>query len=290
MLDLGNASIAQIVDDLQVFALDHLLPSADRGRIAAERGWLAPTWLAPTWLGGDDGLILSFHSFVVRTAHHTVLVDTCLGNDKERPTRPSWHRRRGDYLARLAAAGLRPEDVDIVLCTHLHADHVGWNTRLQDGRWVPTFPRARYLMGRREVAHWQARAAAEPALNHGSWADSVAPILDGGRAVLVDDDHAIDDMLVLSPAPGHTPGGVVLHLAASRGRAMFCGDAVHHPVQGIDPAWSSRFCADPLQAAATRARLLDEAVDSACWFLPAHFAGPPFVRMRRAGGVVRPVA
>lgn len=286
VLDLGNATVARIVDDVQVFTLDHLLPTADRARIAAHRGWLAPTYL-----DGDDGLILSFHSYLIRTNRHTILVDSCIGNDKERPARPSWHRRRGPYLDRLAQAGVRAEDVDIVMCTHLHADHVGWNTQLRDGRWVPTFPRARYLFGAREVAHWRARAA-EPdgPLNHGSWDDSVVPVLGAGAADLVADDHRIDDMLGLAPAPGHTPGGVVLNLAAAKGRAVFCGDAVHHPVQGIDPAWSSRFCADPALAAMTRRRLLEDAVDSGAWFMPAHFAGPEFVRMVRQGDVIRPTA
>lgn len=286
MLDLGNATVARIVDDVQVFSLDHLLPTADRARIAVHRDWLAPTYLE-----GADGLILSFHSYLIRTTHHTILVDTCIGDDKERPARPSWHRRRGPYLDRLAQAGVRAEDVDIVMCTHLHADHVGWNTQLRDGRWVPTFPRARYLFGAREVAHWRAQAAASDGpLNHGSWDDSVAPVLAAGAADLVADDHHIDDMLALAPAPGHSPGGVVLNLAAAKGRAVFCGDAVHHPVQGIDPAWSSRFCADPAEAAFTRRRLLDEAVESGAWFMPAHFAGPNFVRMVRRGGVIRPEA
>lgn len=285
-LDLGTASVSRVVDDVQVFPLDHLLPGADRARIAANRDWLAPTYL-----DGEDGLILSFQSYLIRTRHHTILVDACLGNDKERPARPSWHRRSGTYLDRLAAAGARPEDVDIVMCTHLHADHVGWNTRLRDGRWVPTFPRARYLFGEREVAHWRARAAASPGpLNHGSWDDSVLPVFAAGAADVVAETHRIDDELWFAPAPGHTPGCVVLHLAAAKGEAVFCGDAVHHPVQGIDPSWSSAFCDDPAQAARTRRRLLEEAVDSGAWFMPAHFAGPDFVRMRRAGGVIRPFA
>lgn len=230
-----------------------------------------------------DLLVMSFHSIVVRTPVFTVLVDTCIGNHKPRPRNPHWHEREGTFLADLAAAGVAPEEVDIVMCTHLHADHVGWNTRRENGRWVPTFPNARYLFAQKEVDHWQAVLAQEPSdsVNHGSWADSVAPIIDAGQAVLVEQDHEVADGIVLIPAPGHTPGNVVVRLDERGERAYLTGDVVHHPMQVEHPNWSSCFCTDPTISAETRVETLARAADEDAWLLPAHFPSPTAAKVRR---------
>ncbi|MEQ8734240.1 MAG: MBL fold metallo-hydrolase [Rhodospirillaceae bacterium] len=223
-------------------------------------------------------LMMSFHTMVVKTPRHTILVDTCVGNHKERPALPDWHRRDGPFLADLAAAGVAPESVDFVLCTHLHADHVGWNTKLLDGRWVPTFPNAKYIMARQEVDHWTHVAATsdEPA-NHRSWDDSVQPILDAGQALLVDSDYEIEPGVHLVPAPGHTPGNVVLHISDGKKVAYMIGDTIHHPVQIERPAWSSTFCWDKDISRATRTKFLESVADTGAIILPAHFAGPTAV-------------
>jgi len=168
----------------------------------------------------------------VKTGRHTILIDSCLGNDKERPTRPQFHRLRTPYIADLARAGIRVEDVDYVMCTHLHWDHVGWNTRLDNGRWVPTFPNARYVMARREFAHWEAvHQRGEETPHRTAFEDSVLPVVRTGQSVLVDDDYALEDGLWFEGAPGHTPGNVVIHARSAGATAVFMGDVIHHPLQ-----------------------------------------------------------
>lgn len=280
---VGNISIDRVADMEGPFAaLDFLIPGASPDLIAENADWLKPRFVDPD----TDQIIMSFHSYVIRSPRHTILVDCCVGDDKERPARPMWHQRRGPWLENLRAHGLTPEDIDIVMCTHLHADHVGWNTRLSEGRWTPTFPNARYVFARREYTHWEAehRAALsrnEPAVNHGSFADSVLPVVEAGRAVLVDSDHQIDDGLWLEPAPGHTPGNVVLHVADKSDRAILAGDVIHTPVQLARPELSSNFCSDPVQSAVTRRALIDTCAETDTLLLTAHFPAPT------AGRIVR---
>ena len=184
-----------------------------------------PDLLGPRLIDPATGkLLFSFHSFIVKTGNHTILIDSCLGNDKERPTRPQFHRLRTSYFADLARAGVRAEDVDYVMCTHLHWDHVGWNTRLDNGRWVPTFPNARYVMARREFAHWQGvHRNGEDTPHRRAFEDSVLPVVRTGQSVLVDDDYAFEDGLWFEGAPGHTPGNVVIHARSGDADGRFYG-------------------------------------------------------------------
>ena len=240
---IGAFTVSRVMEfEGPIFAPDFLFPDADAATIRANADWLMPSFIDP-----DSGrLIMSFHSYVVRTPRHTIVVDTCLGNDKHRPAREFWHMRRGSYLQDLAAMGVAPEQVDFVMCTHLHVDHVGWNTRLVDGRWVPTFPNARYVFARTELAHWQDAAASDPGepVNHGSYQDSVLPVGEAGQAVLVENDHQIEDGIWLEGAPGHTPGNVMVRLRSGGDDAVLTGDTIQHPVQLARPDWSSRFCDD----------------------------------------------
>ena len=225
-------------------------------------------------------LIMSFHSFVVRPGDTTMLVDTCVGNHKERPALAEWHLQERPYLERLGQIGLTPEDIDFVCCTHLHADHVGWNTRLDNGRWVPTFPNARYLFARREVDYWEAFHANDPDnMFQNSWNDSVVPVLEAGQADLVIDGHEVTQGIRITPAPGHTPGNIVIELSDKKSRAIMSGDAIHHPVQIERPNWSSNFCLDPIESATTRHALLERLADQNIILLPAHFAGPTAVKI-----------
>ena len=235
----------------------------------------------PRFSDVENGLIrLAFQSFVLRTPQGTLLVDTCVGNHKEREMIPEWHQQEFPYLERLQKAGLTPADIDFVCCTHLHGDHVGWNTRLENGRWVPTFPNARYLFADTEIAYWEQLHEAEPDnMYRQVWDDSVLPVLLSGQAERVDSEAEILSGVRLRPAPGHTPGNVVIDLNDGKARTVMTGDVVHHPAQIEQPNWASAFDEDPDQARLTRRALLEELADTDTIMLPAHFPAPSAVRI-----------
>lgn len=235
----------------------------------------------PRFTDVERGLLrMSFHSFVVRTQQGTLLVDTCVGNHKERPLLAEWHEQEFPYLARLRDAGLTPADINFVCCTHLHGDHIGWNTQLDNGKWVPTFPNARYLFADREIAYWEALHEREPDnMYRQGWTDSVLPVLLSGQAQRVDDAAEILSGVRLRPAPGHTPGNIIIELNDGKERAVMSGDVAHHPVQIEHPEWSSNFDEDPARARLTRLALLEELADTRTVMLPAHFAAPTAVHI-----------
>jgi glyoxylase-like metal-dependent hydrolase (beta-lactamase superfamily II) len=259
------------VEFFPAFDPEVVLTNADR---------LGPRLIEPA----SGRLIFSFHTFVVKTGRHTILIDSCLGNDKERPTRPQFHCMRTSYLADLARVGVKPESVDYVMCTHLHWDHVGWNTRLDSGRWVPTFPNARYIMARREFAHWQeVQQRGEDTPHARAFEDSVLPVVQTGQSVLVDDDYALEDGLWFEGAPGHTPGNVVIHARSGDETGLFTGDVIHHPLQLLKPEWSTLACSDRQLSRQTRTRLIEEHAERGTRLLPAHFPAPTVGRIVREG-------
>ncbi|MFE2476736.1 MBL fold metallo-hydrolase [Streptomyces sp. NPDC059389] len=245
-------------------------------------------WLSPDhWEADGDRAVLALQTWVLRSAGKTVLVDTGVGNGRERPGSPLFHQRDGDFLGELErAAGVRPEDVDIVVNTHVHGDHVGWNTVAADGGWVPAFPNARYLVPAADDHHFG------PGNGYGGgvreddrliYEDSIAPVHRTGQVVLWDGAHRIDEHLTLESAPGHTPGSSVVRLASGTDRAVFVGDLLHSPVQILEPACNSCFCMDAAQAAASRRRILERAADRHELLVPAHFGGAGAVEVRRQG-------
>ncbi|MGA3138079.1 MAG: MBL fold metallo-hydrolase [Xanthobacteraceae bacterium] len=278
-------SIHRIVDlDLFAIPLETIFPD---GRIAALNPFAEA--LADRHVDFAAGkVLLTIQSHLLRFGGKTVLIDTCVGEHKARPLRPEWNQRSATgYLANLAAAGCAPQDIDIVMCTHLHADHVGWNTRLESGRWVPTFPNARYVMSQREIDQRAQEAANSPAANHGSFQDSVLPILNAGLAqVQKPGDRIVDDALIVDLA-GHAPGQIGLDVAAGRdAHFLFCGDAIHSPVQVFWPDWSSGFCLDRVQAAQTRRALLRRAADEDLRLVPGHLRGMTMRVAERNGGFI----
>ncbi len=282
---IGAATVTRIEESHGPgFAPDMLLPDWDPAVLAEHGHWLAPRYYDPA----ANVLVSSIHSWLIQTPHHTILIDTCVGNHKPRPHFPRFHMRDTPYLARLKAAGVNPGDVDYVMCTHLHVDHVGWNTTLRDGRWVPTFPNAKYVFSRTEHDHWNpALNTTHPPETAAVFADSVAPVIAAGQARMVEMTDRLGDTLLIEPAPGHAPGHVVFRLledANGKGEeGVFIGDVMHHPIQVYRPEWSSRFCTDPREAETSRRRVLEHCAGCAARVFPAHFGAPHTGRVRRDG-------
>lgn len=282
---LGEAEVIRIADmEGYRTTTAKTMPGVTPELLAAQAKLLGPQFIDPA----THQILLSFHSYLIRRAGKVVLVDACLGADKERPTRPFWHRLKGDFLEQLARIGVRPEDVDAVMCTHLHADHVGWNTRLVNGQWVPTFPNARYIMAEAEYRHWEAHYKnTGPTLNHGSFADSVLPVVDSGQAELVSMDHRVDAGIHLEAAPGHTPGSVLIHVEDQGQHGVMTGDLIHHPLQLACPDVQTTFCEDPPASARTRVALCERYADTGSRIYTAHFPAPSSGRILRDGKVFR---
>ena len=241
-------------------------------------------WLAPNFYEPSSGkLITSVHSWLVRTNRHVILIDCCSGNHKPRPGMARYEMLNTAYLDRLKAAGVEAEQVDYVMCTHLHVDHVGWNTRLLDGRWVPTFPNAKYIFSRHEHDFWcdTVKKEATPQGLKNVYNDS-EPVVESGNAVLFEGTYDLDDRLTMRPAPGHTPGHVRIDLKCRDQNAVFCGDVLHSPLQVYLPHWNTVFCSDPKQAAETRREVLAHCADTGALLMPIHF-GVPFVAHIRSG-------
>jgi len=281
-LSIGGATVTRVEEmPGPSFRLSTLFPDWDDSVFDTHRDWLVPNYVNAEKMS----VVMSLHSWIIRTAHHTILVDTCIGNHKERLPAERWHMQETPYLEALADAGLRPEDIDYVMCTHLHPDHVGWNTQLKDGRWVPTFPNARYLFSRTEYEHFAAFAATadEQNMDRLCFNDSVLPVVEADRAEMTDGDHRIGDHLLIEPAPGHTPGHVTLKLDNGDGAAIFTGDILHHPLQVWHPEWNSRFCALPDEARKTRRNVLDYCAERGALLMPAHFGTPHCGHVHREG-------
>ncbi len=277
MKRVGEFSLDRVVESEEpLIAPADFFPESSPEVFAQNADWLEPRFVDPA----TGKLVICVQSYIVRTKLHTIVVDACVGNDKQRSVFPQWHHQQSSYLADLTAAGVRPDEVDFFMCTHLHTDHVGWNTRLVDGRWVPTFTNAQYLFARDEYQAREKQMREEPEGGHvQAFADSVLPVMEAGRAVLVDSDHEIEDGVRLEPAPGHTAGNVVLNLSSGGDRAVLSGDVIHHPVQLLRPEWSSRACEDRPQSRQTRRAFIERYADSDTLIAPGHFPSPSFGRI-----------
>jgi len=274
----GDLTIHRIIEQETTFlpALE-MLPTLTPELLAENRSWMQ----AAKALDARDVLVLCFQSYVVNTPRHTILIDSCIGNDKPRPQRPKWNMKTDDtYMRSLAAAGLSVGDIDYVMCTHLHVDHVGWNTRLENGRWVPTFPNARYVFGKTEFDYWAETHAKTPVP---PIADSVMPIVEAKRHEVVGDEHAIGDHVRILPTPGHTPGHSAFRLGKAKDEAVFSGDLMHSPIQARYPEMSVKFDVDQVQAGKTRRSFLERYCDTDTLCCTAHFPSPSVGKVRRKG-------
>lgn len=241
-------------------------------------------WLSPHFLDAENRFDLVFQSFVMEVGGRVVLVDPCTGNGKPHPV-PQFDRLDVPYLERLEAAGYRREDIDLVMCTHLHHDHCGWNTMLREGKWVPTFPNARYLMSRREIDRWDHRLPGhEPVdYNVGVFDRSVLPVLEAGQVQVHDGHLRIGDDLEILPAAGHTLGHCWLQVASGSSCALFSGDTFHHPVQLVDPTIQFGGGDDLVQATESRRRLVELAARREALIVAAHLPAPHGVKVRFEG-------
>jgi glyoxylase-like metal-dependent hydrolase (beta-lactamase superfamily II) len=246
---------------------------------------LAPhaAWLAPHFVTEDGRLRLLVQALVVESEGRRIVVDTCVGNDKRRPL-PIFDGLKTSFLRDLEGAGFPPESIDTVVCTHLHVDHVGWNTMKRDGRWVPTFPNARYLVVRPEWEHW---SKLDDRTHGDVLGDSVQPIFDAGLADLVEPGHRVTGEVRLEPTPGHTPGHTSVRIHSDGHEAVITGDLMHHPVQCAHPEWGSIADSDPEQARRTRRAFLEAQAGRPVLVIGTHFAGPHPGHVVREGAAFR---
>ncbi len=272
---VGEVKITQLVELTTASLGPHLLPQATPDQLK-RINWLSP------FVDADHRLVLSMHMLILEAHGQTIVVDTCIGNDKQR-NYPKWNLMQSDFLERFEATGFDIKNVDTVLCTHMHVDHVGWNTMKVDNAWLPTFSNARYLYSKREWDHW----SKEPQEYGPVIEDSVQPIFDSGLADLVSDDYEVSTEIRLEPTPGHTPGHVSVHIQSLGEEAVITGDMIHHPCQIRHVDWSTTADVDQSQAIDTRQMFLEKYADRPVLIIGTHFAGPSAGRIVRDGSHFR---
>jgi glyoxylase-like metal-dependent hydrolase (beta-lactamase superfamily II) len=271
---IGDITVTRVLELPPVIADPARFIKADRAEVLRHR-----EWLHPHFADAEGNIVLHFQAFVIETGGVRIMVDPCIGNDKPRIPE-ALDMLDGPFLEHLADAGHPRDSIDYVVCTHLHADHCGWNTMLVDGAWVPTFPAARYLFVDREFAHLQQDVHGDaPAV----LLDSVRPVVDAGLADFVPPDHVIVDGVRLESTPGHTPGHCSVVVSAGDAEAVITGDALHHPVQVAVPHVGDNFCWDAELAESSRRALLHRVAERGALLLGSHFSGPTGVHLRRAG-------
>ena len=266
---IGKVKITRVVEMEVTGGTRFILPDATREAVRGYR------WMHPHFMDDAGNLVMSIHALVVDTGERRIVVDTCIGNDKQRAI-PTWSNLQTSFLADLETAGYPPASIDTVLCTHLHVDHVGWNTMLVDGVWVPTFPEARYLVAETEWRYWRDVESSQDVL-----ADSVRPVVDAGLVDFVAENHRLCDEVWLEPTPGHTPGHVSVRIASEGADALITGDCIHHPCQMTRTDWCSSADYDQIQGRKTRESLLERYADSDVLVIGTHFATPTAGRVRR---------
>ena len=277
---VGDATILRIWEVDASAALQGLIPKFDPAAVS-RAAWLTPDFVDE--MGRPRGLV---QAFLIMIAGQTIIVDPGVGNGKRRIAVPGWNDMHTDFLDRLQESGVEPDEVDFVVNTHLHFDHVGWHTRLVDGAWQPTFRAARYVISAEEFRYWQSAPEHQIADQHAGFSDSVLPVYEAGLVDLVADDHVVTDGVRLVPTPGHTPHHVSVMIESRGQSALIAGDVMHHPCQIAYPDWgASDF--DGSQAQASRSHLIERFADSDTLIIGSHFADPVVGRIRSAGATFR---
>jgi len=272
---VGDVTITRVVEIEATGGMSRIIPDATR---EALRGI---DWLYPHFTDDTGRMRGAIHALIVDTPNETIIVDTCIGNDKERNV-PAWNKLQTKFLDDLDTAGYQVDKIDHVLCTHLHVDHVGWNTMLRDGKWVPTFPNARYLMGETEFNHWRDEADSREGQAE-IMQDSVLPVFEAGLVDLVQSDHKICPEVRLLSTPGHTPGHVSVQIESRGERALITGDFLHHPCQFVHPEWSSAPDSDRPKAIATRREMYAKLADESILVIGTHFHTPTAGYLKKDG-------
>ena len=275
---LGDIVVTSILEQVAEFmTLDEFFDGFTSEMFEANKDWLLPEAVSPT----SGKMILPIQTYLVQTKHHTILLDTCVGCHKKFKWVPEWNDRRDNtYLKNLSAAGVDPADIDYVFCTHLHVDHCGWNTKLEDGRFVPTFPNAKYIFSIEEY-----NASVET--NSIVFRESVLPVMEAKQAELVAMDFALDDNISLTPTPGHTPGHVAVEISSNGRLASMSGDLMHSPLQCIYTSLCPTVDLNQTQANETRKMFLEDHADRDKLIMTAHFPLPSVGRVVSAGEAVR---
>lgn len=282
-IQIGDTTIQRIVEQEDAFFdAFEFFPKLTPEMLEENRDWLYPIYFKP----GGSHFTLCIQSFLIRTPHHTILIDTCVGNHKPRKSRGFWDQMASDqYEKNLAAAGVSVADIDMVMCTHLHTDHVGWNTKLENGQWVPTFPNARYVFSEKELNYWTERHAEAP--EAAPWiTDSVLPIVAANRCDLVRNDHVLTDGIELVASPGHTIDHCSVHVHrtganAPYERALITGDMIHSPIQARYPELGMMSDYDSPQAGRSRRAIFDRYMDTPTLMCTSHFPSPSTGRFER---------
>jgi glyoxylase-like metal-dependent hydrolase (beta-lactamase superfamily II) len=282
-IQLGRMRISKVFEMDSPTPMTMNLPGVTAADLQRLSQWYDPGDNEITLDPESSQMTFSVHSFVIEVDGQTILIDTCDGNHKNRLV-PAVHQLNTDYLGNLHRAGFAPEDIDLVMCTHLHFDHVGWNTRLVNGKWVPTFPNARYLFSRRDYEYFKDNPPGEEP-HFESFADSIVPVMEAGQGIVVEADHVahkeIGDGVWLEEAFGHSPGCCTIHGQAGGREAIFWGDVIHHPVQLIRSDLPFAFDGDPAAASLTRKRVMKRAAEEDLLCFPAHFR-------KTSAGTVKP--
>jgi glyoxylase-like metal-dependent hydrolase (beta-lactamase superfamily II) len=273
VFSVGQATITRVEETYgPTYRATDLFPELN-DKILAEHA----QWLAPNHYDATSGLIkLSVHSWLLHIGGQKILIDACCGNNKVKPGRPFWNMLDLPYLDRLAAAGALPHEIDLVMCTHLHHDHVGWNTQLKDGRWIPTFPNARYVFSKPDFDYFQKldNDPKDGPAELGTFRECVVPVVEAGRAELISGPHRLSEYIEILPAPGHSPGHFVFNLESHGQRATFVGDVFHHLLQVYYPHWNFPKNSDADQARASRRRVLEQCASTGALTLPGHVGAP----------------